>query len=144
MRIIEGAVDELPLTQSANDIMEAEDFRQYIAQNGYHFNCKMADFVTRHHLINADGTKHNWTSEQVKAALMDESNPLNHTWGDAAYLANWIYSDQYPMPYRTETEVLDATKRMLKDPDGYEGMVFMRWLADLIGRRENVEWAEYL
>lgn len=144
MRLIEGAIDELPLTQSANDIMEAEDFRQYIAQNGYHFNCKLADFVTSHHLVNEDGTMHNWTSEQVRAALGDETNPLHHTWGDAAYVANWIYSDNFPKPYATEADVLAATKRYLKDKDGYEGMFFMRWLSDLIGRHQNVEWGDFL
>lgn len=144
MRLIEGAIDELPLTQSANDIMQAEDFRQYISENGYHFNCKLADYVTKHHLVNADGTQHNWTSEQVKAAVKDEPNMLHHTWGDAAYLANWIYSDNVPAPYSTEAEVLSATKRYLKDPDGYEGMVFMRWLTDMIGRHQNVEWSEFL
>lgn len=144
MRILEGAIDDLPLTTTANDIMEAEDFRQYVSQNGYHFTDKLADYVTKHHLINADGTTHNWTSEQVKEALANETNPLHHTWGDAAYLANWIYSDLVPTPYRTESEVIEATKRQLKDKDGYEGMIFMRWLSDLIGRKQNIEWSEFL
>lgn len=143
-RIAERIIDTLPLEEGANAIMQAEDFRQYISQNGYHFNCKLADFVTKNHLLNADGTGHNWTSEQVKTALKDEANPHRHSWGDAAYLANWIYSDNFPMPYKTEAEVLEATKRQLKDKDGYEGMVFMRWLSDLIGRKQTVDWSNFL
>ena len=144
MHIVGKAVDELPLTHSADDIMDAEDFREYVSQNGYHFNCALADYVTSHHLVNEDGTGHNWTSEQVKAALKDEPNPHKHTWGDAAYIANWIYSDSVPAPYKTDAEVIEATKRYLKDKDGYEGMAFMRWLADLIGKRQTVDWSEFL
>lgn len=144
MRFIEDAIDELPLTQSANDIMEAEDFRQYISQNGYHFNCKLADFVTKSHLVNANGTQHNWTSAQVKAALGMPELPPHITWGDAAYLANWIYSDNVPEPYATDADVIVATKRYMKDKDGYDGMVFMRFLTDMIGRHQNVDWSEFL
>lgn len=144
MRILEGAIDDLPLTTTANDIMEAEDFRQYVSQNGYHFSDKLADYVTKHLLINEDGTKHNWTAAEVKAALGSDAIPEMHTSGDAAYVANWIYSDNFPKPHATEADVLAATKRYLHDKDGYEGMFFMRWLSDLIGRHQNVDWSEYV
>lgn len=130
----------------AKQLMNADDFLAYVAKNGYHFTPSLADCVTKHHIENADGTKHNWTTAQVKAALeaagMTE-NPLHMTWGDAAYLANWFYSDEFPDYLKTETDVIKRTYKAAQDPDGYEGMTFSRWLSDVVGHQLSIDWKLY-
>ncbi|CAJ0592261.1 unnamed protein product [Cylicocyclus nassatus] len=62
------------------------------------------------------------------------------TWGDAAFLANWYYSDEYPDYLKTETDVIKRTYKAAQDPDGYEGMTFARWLSDIIGKEIEIDW----
>ena len=142
----EPHAEDLPNEHFARTLMNHPDFKAYVAKNGYHFICALADYVTKHHLENADGTKHNWTSSQVKSALeaagMTE-NPLHMTWGDAAYLANWFYSDEYPDYLKTETDVIKRTYKAAQDPDGYEGMTFARWLSDVVGHQLSIDWKSY-
>ena len=139
--------EDLPNEHFARTLMNHPDFKAYVAKNGYHFTCALADYVTKHHLENADGTKHNWTSSQVKSALeaagMTE-NPLHMTWGDAAYLANWFYSDEYPDYLKTETDVIKRTYKAAQDPDGYEGMTFSRFLSDVVGHQMSFDWAAFI
>lgn len=140
------AADALPWEKFANMLMKADSFIKYVQKNGYHFTPALADCVTKHHMQNADGTTHNWTTEQVKSAMEAagmKNNPLNMTWGDAAYLANWYYSDEYPDYLKTETDVIKRTYKAAQDPDGYEGMTFARWLSDIIGKEIEIDWEKY-
>lgn len=139
--------EDLPNEHFARSLMNHPDFKAYVAKNGYHFTCALADYVTKHHLENADGTKHNWTSSQVKSALESagmKDNPLNMTWGDAAYLANWFYSDEFPDYLKTETDVIKRTYKAAQDPDGYEGMTFSRFLSDVVGHQLEIDWAAFI
>lgn len=131
----------------ARTLMIHPDYIAYIDAHGYHFTPALADHVTKHHIENADGTTHNWTTAQVQAALEAagmKNNPLNMTWGDAAYLANWYYSDEYPDYLKTETDVIKRTYKAAQDPDGYEGMTFMRFLSDVVGHELTIDWAAFL
>lgn len=140
------AADTLQLEKFAKLLMNADDYLAYIRKNGYHFTPTLADTVTQQ-LVNADGSKHHWTTSQVKSALEAagmKDNPLKMTWGDAAYLANWFYSDEYPDYLKTETDVIKRTCKAIKDPDGYEGMTFARWLSDVVMRQWPIDWAAYM
>ena len=37
-----------------------------------------------------------------------------------------------------------ALKQLLDDPDGYEGLVFNRWCADLEGQDIKLDWHEFI
>lgn len=148
--IIQGSSsthDDLPNEHFARTLMNHPDFKAYVAKHGYHFTPELADHITKHHLTNADGTTHNWTTEQVKSAIEAagmKDNPLNMTWGDAAYLANWFYSDEFPDPLTTEAAVLKRTHHAIIDPDGYEGMTFSRFLSDVVGHQLEIDWASFI
>lgn len=131
----------------ARQLMNADDFLAYIEKNGYHFTSQLADHVTKNYMKNADGSGHNWTSAQVKGAMEASgmtSNPLNMTWGDAAYLANWYYSDEYPDVLPNETAVIRRAYRAAQDPDGYEGMTFARWLSDVVANEWSIDWIAFM
>lgn len=139
--------DHHPYDHFARTLMTHPDYLAYVDAHGYHFTPALADHVTKHHIENADGTTHNWTTAQVKSALEAagmKQNPLNMTWGDAAYLANWYYSDEYPDYLKTETDVIKRTYKAAQDPDGYEGMTFMRFLSDVVGHSIDLDWASFI
>lgn len=146
VHVSEEAAHTLQWEKFAKQLMNADDFLAYIHKNGYHFTPTLADTVSLH-LKNADGSTHHWTTEQVKTALNSagmKENPLNFTWGDAAFLANWIYSDEFPDPLATETAVLKRTYKAIQDPDGYEGMTFARWLSDVVAKEWHIDWSAYM
>ena len=146
VHLSEEASHALHWEKFAKQLMNADDFLAYIQKHGYHFTPSLADYVTKQHMTNADGTTHNWTTAQVKSALEAagmNDNPLNMTWGDAAYLANWFYSDEYPDYLKTEADVIKRTYRAAQDPDGYEGMTFARWLSDVVGHQLSIDWKLY-
>lgn len=131
----------------ARSLMSHPDFLAYIKRHGYHFTPELADYVTRNHLINTDGSRHNWTTSQVKTAMETagmKANLLHMTWGDASYLANWYYSDEYPDILTSEPAVIRRAYRAAQDPDGYEGMTFYRWLSDVVGHGLEIDWKSFL
>lgn len=141
-----GAEDDDSWEKFARQLMTDDDFLSYIKVHGYHFTPKLADHITKHYMTNADGSSHNWTTEQVKEAMQSagmKQNDLNLNWADAAYLANWYYSDEYPEFLTNEKACITRAFRAANDPDGYEGMTFARWLSDAVGHRIELDWACY-
>ena len=49
---------------------------------------------------------------------------------DLAYTANMAYADFYPTVLDTADKCVTYAKLVASDPDGYEGMEFMRWTSD--------------
>lgn len=146
VHLSEEASQALHWEKFAKQLMNADDYLAYIQKHGYHFTPSLADYVTKHHMINADGTKHNWTTAQVQAAMEAagmKQNDLNLNWADAAYLANWYYSDEYPDYLKTETDVIKRTYKAANDPDGYEGMTFACWLSDVVGHQLDIDWKQF-
>lgn len=48
--------------------------------------------------------------------------------------ANMAYADFYPAVLDTVDKCITYAKLVASDPDGYEGMEFMRWTSDAIGK----------
>lgn len=130
----------------ARQLMTDPHFLAYIDKHGYHFTPALADHITRNYMQNADGSEHNWTTAQVQSAMEQygmTQNDLKLNWADAAYLANWYYSDEYPEFLTSEKACITRAYRAANDPDGYEGMTFARWLSDAVGHRIDIDWQSY-
>ena len=95
---------------------------------------------------NANGQQHTWTTSQVKKSMesLGLTIPSHVTHGDAAYLANMYYADLYPDPLKDEASCLRAAYKVANDPDGYEGMIFCRWTADVIGKTISTNWEKFI
>ena len=135
---------DLPFEKEASVLMSAQEYLSYVEKNGYHFTDKLADKATSL-MENADGSKHNWTTAQVKAAIsgMGVKMPDSVTWGDVAYLANTYYADLYPDVLKDEVSCLKAAVKIANDKDGYKGMIFCRWTADVIGKGLKLNWEDF-
>lgn len=134
--------DIVVFDKKINDLYANKHFCEYILKNGSHFNEKLASFASEM-MINSNGKSHTWTSEQISKAI--HSNITNGiTIGDLTYLANMYYSDFYPDVLKDEDSCIKAAEKMANDVDGYDGMVFYRWLSDVMCNDINVSWENYI
>lgn len=136
---------DLPYEQTANALMSAKGYSEYIKKHGYHFTDALAECVSEM-MENANGQAHTWTALQIKKSMegLDLSIPEKVTNGDVTYLANMYYADLYPDPLKDEASCLRAAYRVANDPDGYEGMIFCRWTADAIGKAISINWEKFV
>lgn len=136
---------DLPYEKAATLLMTGRGYLNYVEKHNYHFTDMLADHVTKM-MENADGSNHNWTTAQVKVAIagVGAKIPESVTWGDVAYLANMYYADLYPEVLKDEASCLKAAVKIANDKDGYKGMVFCRWTADVIGKAVKLNWEEFV
>lgn len=136
----------LPNEKAANLIMNAKGFSDYVAKHGYHFTEALAQ-VASDMMINSNGIPHKWTPEQIKTVLdAKEFTDYKYcTLGDLTYLSNMAYADFYPNVIRDEMLCIKYAMHIATDPDGYDGIVFSRWIADLIGKHvDDIDWENFI
>lgn len=129
----------------ANDLMSNDGYIGYVKKHGYHFTDALAEHVSKM-MQNANGQQHSWTAAQVKKVMesLGLTIPSKVTTGDVAYLANMYYADLFPDPLKDEVSCLRAAHKIANDPDGYDGMVFYRWIADAIGKAVHIDWDKFI
>lgn len=127
-----------------NEFWSNENYRTYKMHNGMHFNSKLAEYASSH-MTNANGTNHTWTCKDVEGAFasLGLKLPEKATWGDATYAANMIYSD-FAALLKADTDAVKMAHALLTDPDGYEGMIFNRYTADIMEKGICVPWHELM
>lgn len=127
-------------SQESNEFWEDEKYHQYIEKNGMHFSDKLAEWASKK-MKNATGNDHTWSKSDVQGAYkgLGMSLPSGSTWGDATYAANMLYADLGP-DLRNELDAVRFGNRLLSDPDGYEGMLFNRYTADIMRKNEDIPW----
>lgn len=136
---------ELPYEQTANALMSAKGYSEYVKKHGYHFTDELAEYVSKA-MKNMNDQPHTWNASQVKRSIesLNLNIPSNITDGDMTYLANMYYADLYPDPLKDEVSCFKAAYKIANDPDGYEGMIFCRWTADAIGKSIYIDWEKFI
>lgn len=129
----------LPYETAARALMGASGYVGYAAKHGYHFTKQLAIWASQQ-MKNVDGSHHQWTVDEIRLATNNEVIPKGTTIGDVLYLANMAYADFYPKVIKTEEGCIQYALAVASDPDGYEGMAFCRWTADLIGKGATIDW----
>lgn len=54
------------------------------------------------------------------------------------------YADFFPEPLRNEFDIAMYVKKYIDDPDGYDGIAFSRYLADLKRTGKYIDWEEMI
>lgn len=129
----------LPYEKAANALMNASGYVAYVVKHGYHFTKKLATMASGM-MKNVDGSSHRWTVDEIRAATNNVVIPKGTTIGDVLFLANMAYADFYPKVLKTEESCIQYALAVANDPDGYDGMAFCRWTADLIGTGVRIDW----
>lgn len=63
---------------------------------------------------------------------------------DCLYVLNMAKADFLGSSIEDEKHLILYVKDLLDDPDGYEGLVFNRWCADLEGQDIKLNWHEFI
>lgn len=144
-RIIDTLNNHWKDEQTANALMSAKGYSEYVKKHGYHFTDALAEHVSKI-MVNANGQQHSWTTSQVKKSMESLGLSISDkvTIGDVTYAANMAYADLYPDPLKDEAACLRYAYKIANDPDGYEGMIFCRWTADAIGKAIKLDWEKFV
>lgn len=125
------------------DVVKNDEYKSYVDKNGYHFTKSLQEYASKQ-MINSNGTTHTWTSEQVQnmCDILNFKIPSTSTIYDITYTANMAYADFNPA-LLTEHQCIKYAIAVANDKDGYEGIQFCRWIADVMGKGENIDWAKF-
>ena len=123
-----------------------EDMEQYLSYYGCHFNKLLCEFAVskmrRDDKVKGTLTKITpVTMEELKTMLekYKVSIDTNEQY-DALYLANMVKADFWGSSIEDEEHMVRYIEDVLCDPDGYEGLVFNRFLADCAGKGCIIFW----
>lgn len=127
-----------------------EDMINYLRHNGRHFNKKLCDFA-----VSKMKTTHPSTGEVVKLAIINKEsldNLLktykikleNNELYDYVYVANMCKADFFGSSVPDDQHLCKYVKDVIDDIDGYDGIVFNRWYADMCRKGVPISWADML
>lgn len=120
------------------------DFFAYLDEHGPHFSKKLCEYAVSN-MENADGSKHRYSKEEVKELLKRNGVTVKKASEyDCCFVANMAYADFFPEPLRNEFDIAMYVKKYIDDPDGYEGIAFSRYLADLKRTGTYIDWEEMI
>lgn len=116
----------------------------YLRYNGKHFNKKLCAFATSK-MKDKNGKITPYTKEEVDNLIKSQNITLkNNQLYDHVYVANMCKADFLNSAITDEQHVALYIKDVIDDPDGFEGMVFNRWYADMCFLGIAIDWEEML
>jgi hypothetical protein len=127
-----------------------EDLEQYLSFYGYHFNKKLYEYAVSE-MKKVD--RMTGKEEKVNPVLIDELEKALSRYKvdipseclyDAAYLASMVDADFFGSSIDDDKHMMLYIKDVLCDPDGYDGIVFCRYLADCSAKGCVIFWDRML
>lgn len=120
----------------------------YVEKNGWHFNKKLCDFaVSKMEMLAPDGSKTKivpYTKDQVEELLRLNRVSVNNLKGfDHVFVANMCKADYLHSSIQNEAQLALYIKDVLDDPDGYDGISFVRWCADMEHTGVYIDWESF-
>ena len=118
-----------------------ESMKRYLKYYGQHFNKKLCDFAVGK--MNHGKTPLN--KGQVEEVLNKYNiNLQNNELFDHVYVYNMGNNDFFGSSISDEKHLAMYVKDVIDDEDGYDGIVFNRWYADMVTNGIPIEWEEML
>lgn len=116
----------------------------YLRYNGPHFTKKLADFAISKMTKN-DKPISKMNKETVDAVLNAYGIKLkNNQLYDYVYVANMIIADFKGESIEDDLHIARHIKCIIDDTDGYDGLVFNRWFADMSALGIAIPWDDVL
>lgn len=120
----------------------------YMRHYGPHFNRKLFEFAVGRMTKKVNGTDtpiNPYNREQVRNLLSNNGIQLkNDQLYDSAYVANMCKADFLGSSVTDEKHLALYIKDAVDDPDGYDGIVFNRWYADMCYTGVAIDWEDML
>lgn len=137
------------MMKDPNEHVEHEDVKRdclkYKNAYGKHFTKELCEMAVSK-LENANGSDKHFSVEEVMNLWHKHNLPdIPHAnWYDVTYVMNMGYADYYGKLFTNTYEVGMFTYLYLSDPDGYEGIAFERWVADMKNKDIDIDWHSYI
>lgn len=127
-----------------------QEMIDYLANYGRHFNKKLLMFALKQMKC-----KHSSTGElkRIKAIIKEDVDKLlevynvqleNNQLYDYVYVANMGKADFLGKSIPDEQHLAQYIKDVIDDDDGYEGIVFNRWLSDMRRKGIAIDWEDMI
>ena len=115
--------------------------KRYLKYYGQHFNKKLCDFA----VSKMDHGKSPVSKDKVEEILKKYNITLkNNELYDHVYVFNMGNNDFFGSSIVDERHLAMYVKDVIDDADGYDGIVFNRWYADMVSTGIPIEWEEML
>ena len=123
-----------------------EDMEKYLSFYGLHFNKKLFEFAVS---MMKKVDKIAGRTEKVSPVKMENLQVMLSRYGveveptdvyDALYLATMVKADFWGSSIEDEEHMARYIKDVLCDPDGYEGIVLCRFIADCNAKGIGIHW----
>lgn len=125
--------------------LQPSGFAEYMATYGGHFSKKMCEWAVGMMKTRDKKKLSPWTKEQVESILTKNGVVLNNDKGyDKVYVANMCKADFLGSSVVDESRAALYVKDLLDDPDGYDELVFNRFMMDCMGRNIPIMWEDML
>lgn len=122
-----------------------EDLAIYLSHNGPHFNKKACEFAVSQMYQDEYQKFDPYTKEQVDNFIKSYNVEIkNNKLYDAVYVANMCKADYLNDSVPNESYLAKFIKNTLDDPDGLDGLIFNRWIADMKWLGIPIPWDEFL
>ena len=124
-------------------VVKKDGYDDYVSKHGLHFTKSLQEYASKQ-MVNSNNQEHTWTSEQVQNVcnVLNLKIPDTSTIEDVTYTANMAYADFYP-ELLNEHQCIKYAVAVANDKDGYTGIQFCRWVADVVGKKENIDWDKF-
>lgn len=122
-----------------------EDLALYMSHNGPHFNKEACLFAVSNMYKDDEQEIVPISKKEVDELLSAYGIKIKHAkLYDATYVANMCKADYLGSSIPSEETMAKYIKDTLDDPDGAEGLVFNRWIADMKWLGIPIPWDEFL
>lgn len=122
-----------------------EDMKKYLANYGWHFNKKMAEWaVSKMEDRNGNSVQckeSDTLMSTLKANGIDTSGIVGY---DAVYVEAMARADFLGSSLQNDLHVLKYVGDYLNDKDGYEGIALTRFYVDCIGKGMPIFWEDMI
>lgn len=120
----------------------------YLRYNGPHFNQKLLDFATSHMTVKSGSIEQQLVPikrEEVDRILKENAITLkNNQLLDYVYVANMCKADFLGSSIPDNLHMAKYIRDVIDDVDGYDGIVFNRWYADMSRKGIVVNWEDMI
>ena len=127
-----------------------EDMVVYLRYNGRHFNHKLCDYAVSKMKCEDSSTGElvklePYNKDEVDAILHNYNIKLNNNdLYDYVYVANMCKADFLHSSIIDEQHLALYIKDVIDDVDGYDGIIFNRWYADMCRKGIPIDWESFI
>lgn len=122
-----------------------KSYKKYLKLYGPHFTKSLCDFAVSM-METESGQIKPITKQEVEEKLKVTGVTLKYNnLYDYVYVANMCKADFLgDVIPNDDIHLCKYIKKVIDDPDGYDGQVFNRWLSDVEGMHIPVDWSEFI